>query len=274
MKKGKLLNFISIIIALVSILIYSIELLKNLPETETAPTALNITRKQSKKLNPKCCIVTEFSRADINNLLLLGFTLKNQGTNPPKAFALSKERSLSANEKESIEKYFVLSTSEQNSNDRKYRKEWISSSLSDCFPAIYVSPYGVFNKSPWNICDFVFNKTLPAAVPKNEDILAAGHELFVFDPKEDVDEKYWQTPSTYISSFKEWTPLPADFSVTDFENEFLDFWMRYGNPTYITYSPETYQNILANAKNPADGSFRIYRLLKTIYAEYAKYNSK
>ena len=256
MKYENSLNVFSIIVAIIAVLISSIKLLFDAPGTTNEPININVTHTQKTILNPKCCIFTTFSKQQIQNLLLLGFSIHTTGRTPPKSFAFNTGHELSNKERNLILPYFEIINSPESANEVLVNNE--------CFPVLSVSVKGVFNKTPWDVCDYDYNISLPAAVPKHSVILYPDQNLLLIDPKQNHSGSF---SLTHISDEK-WSPLPGDLHVNDYNNTFLDFWTRYGNPTYISYSSETYQNLVAHRKKNPNGGFRIYRILQRIYKDW------
>ena len=257
MKNENKLNLISCFIAILSIWICGFRILQQAPDTQTQPHDFNMKRENKIIHNSNCCISTHFSKNKLDQLLLLGYSIAHTGQIPPKLLAFTNDHPISEKEIESISKFFKIV------DKSKEMETYIN---EECFPVVSVSVEGVFNKSPWDICEYVSNKTLPAAVPQHSDILYPDSNLFVFDPKTNPKNK--TTSEGYFQSFQEWTPLPADFYVYDYQNEFLDFWTRYGNPTFIYYSSETYSKLISKSKKHGDGSFRLYKILQRIYNDW------
>ena len=274
MKNEKILNFFSVFVALVSIIFYGVRAIFLAPDTKTEPFQLNQQRKRQFNLYPNCCIATSFSKNNIDNLLLLGYSLNNVGVIPPKLYAFTNDQNLDLHLRAKIEKFFKIVDNYSFHNSYKFLEGyyWDYLQQESCFPVISVTVNGVFNKSPWEISNYVFNKTLPAAVPLHGDMLNGDSNLFVFDPND--KPKGVNSLESYINSYDNWTPLPSEFHVNDYENEFLDFWTRYGNPTFISYSYSTFRNLVSGTKKHADGSFRLYKIMQMIYNNWKRDSSK
>jgi hypothetical protein len=59
----------------------------------------------------------------------------------------------------------------------------------------------------------------------------------------------------------DWKPLKTDLSVDDFDNEYLDFWMKYNTPTYIHYEDEALDRAIVGDPrvNASKGLYEIIR---------------
>ena len=251
-------SWFSWIFAIVSLLSLSVELMAHVPSTTGTPE-LPENKKINVRINKNCCISTFFDNFEIENTLLLGYSLHNVGVNPPKTFAFSKNK-ISEKNREKLSKYFDFVEDSSNAT---------SELLGNCFPLISVSSQGVFNKSPWDVCNFVTEETLPAAVPQQGDIVYPDTAMLVVDPR-NMTESLFKSFGGYKGPLDKWFNLPSEFSVYDYNNDFLDFWMTYSSPTYIHYSSQTYQELVNGAKKTEDGSYQIYKVLKLIYSDAMK----
>jgi hypothetical protein len=258
MKYG-VFSWLSWFFAIVSLLSLSLELISRAPSPTGSPVLPESAPKLNVQINKNCCVSSFFDNSEIENILFLGYSLRNLGVIPPKTFAFAKNE-LTEENKNKLAKYFDIVA-----EGTKATKEL----LDGCFPLISVSSLGVFNKSPWDICNFATKGKMPAAVPLQGDIVYPDKAMIVFDPS-NMRDPIFTMHGEYKGSLDKWFNLPSEFSVLDYENDFLDFWMSFSSPTYIHYSKSTFQEIVSGSKKPENGSFRIFRVLKQIYSNYMK----
>ncbi|KAK8842565.1 hypothetical protein M9Y10_025423 [Tritrichomonas musculus] len=240
-------------------------------------------------INENCCIATIFEKSSIQQTILLGYSLlkansndensKNHKYTIPKTFALfileNDDISISENELLALKKYFEIIniTSEQLklTNNMKELLFWTTPELKKCYPLVGLAHNGLFNKAPNRICN-----SIPfSAVSKTGDVVFFDTSLMVLDPTKhpgQMNEKYNKNNKNkqfkkYINyQITNWKPLPTDLSVEDYNNEFLDFWMKFGTPTFIHYEDSTFYNAINNV-NKTSGSQEIFKIITKLANE-------
>jgi hypothetical protein len=93
----------------------------------------------------------------------------------------------------------------------------------------------------------------------------------VLDPRKVVKGKTeTQSFSRFINGeITDWRPIPSDLSVEDVENEYLDFWLSYGTPTFIHFGLETFERAVRGDRN-STGSWALFEIIKPAVAAAVK----
>lgn len=266
-----IVNNISWILSAAVIVFVSISLLMKIEDTQDGYEQYWQTNSQNPEINlSNCCIATTFNRDTALNAIVLGHSLHNLGINNIRIFAFSKNKDTSEKQK-IIESLFNYTEYNTNNNDEKsiYNNFWIA---NQCKRVISVSPMGIFNKFPFEAC----KSTGFSAVAQLNDIIKYDSHFFALDT-EDIKGNHLDIlfDGKITGIYHDYNPLPTDYCVKDYFNEFLDFWSRFASPTYITYSSKTFSSALSKkfANSDRDSSIYLYPLIyKVVNEANMKYN--
>lgn len=251
-------------------------------EIDNKPKNSHQYRENRLNNNEKCCIATIFDQSSIKQTIALGYSILNSYNNfqnhtVPKTFALftadnNNNYNISNNELLTLEKYFrvinISTTQQEITNGMIELLFWTIPELKNCFPVVALTHNGIFNKAPIDICN-----SIPfSAVSKTGDIVFFDTSLMVLDPSKHpgkLDKKYEKNKKNkqfkrYINyQITDWKPLPTDLSVEDYNNDFLDFWLKYGTPTFIHFEENTFFNSIKGI-NQTNGSREIFKIIVKI----------
>jgi hypothetical protein len=136
-----------------------------------------------------------------------------------------------------------------------------------CSPVIAVSHTGLFNKPAERLCNYE-----PfGGVSRLGEVVYFDPALMVLNPA-DVPAQPTEAGSfsRYINQeIIEWKPIPSDLSVADVENDYLDFWLLYGSPTYLHFTEETFERAIKGDTN-STGSQLLFAIIKRVVAAAVK----
>ena len=208
-----------------------------------------------------CCIATILDESSIKQAITLGYSINSTGGFIPKMYAIL-DSNISEIELNTLKKYFNIIYSSNDTQSLKFKELLLWRYFQKCSPLVYVTPNGVFNKDPSKICS-----AKPfSAVSKKGDIVYFDTSLMVIDPQNKVtgNENNEQHFKKFINKvFSEWNPLSTDLSVEDYNNEYIDFWLKYSQPTFIHFDESVYKSALKNEKE-SSGSQGLYRIILDI----------
>ena len=267
--------WISFIFAGISLLLLSFDLIISapIPISDNVKSNENIIQSTYSKENPKCCIATLFGKNDIKQLLVLGYSLHQFNSNPPKMYALSKHN-ISDDNRKLIQKYFEIVDVFNMTNPPKFHQTlfW---ELDDCSPVVAVDVNGFFASNVNGLC----NAKPFSSIARNGDPFLFDSSIMVLDPllppdfDESISENQWKN---YINRIiTKWNPLKSNLCVNDKNENFLDFWMTFGQPVYIHFSEKTFRAIQNKSRTPPKGSVnvftfiapKIFKILKKLFPE-------
>ena len=246
------------LLALFLIILLSFQLLYDIPDVSKLPNPfIEEISNPLTKIPNSCCIATIFDSNSFLKTLSLGYSLHNLGSYPPRSIAFLTS-DLSSQKFNLISKYFEIINISNSIKSLKFQ-ELIYWNLTDCYPLITVSNSGIFNKSPNNLC----NIKPFSAVSQRGDIVFFDTHLMIINPQEKIEEAENEYSfSKFINNkFINWNSLSTDLSVEDYDNDFLDFWMKFSSPTYIHFNDDTFKRAY-EGKSFGSGSRAIFQLLK------------
>lgn len=257
-------------LALVSVLVLAGDLFFRLPSPtvpfeSSKPSKMETTAAIKEDSIQDCCLATIISSETARQAVVLGHSLSHTGSVPPKMYAFTTDK-IDEKYLKVIKKYFQVIEAPKENEIGKFTEFLYWTKLKSCAPVVAVSPIGVFNKPADRLC-----RAKPfASVSKVGDVVYFDSSLMVIDPKDvpkDNSETTWQK---YINrEMVEWNPLPSDLSVDDFNNEYIDFWLKYQSPTYIHFTNETFTSAVAKA-NRSMGSEGLFKIIKRIVSNAKK----
>jgi hypothetical protein len=132
--------------------------------------------------------------------------------------------------------------------------------ISDCFPVVAVSPFGVFREPIDRLC-----AAKPfSAVSRVDEVVWFDPSLMVLDPSNvpafsDLKESF----SEFSKAGMSWTPLKPELSVMDIAQDYMEFALRYLRPTYIHFSAETFTRA-AQGQSVGNGSAGLFEMIQPI----------
>lgn len=256
-------------------------------ESNNKPNDAKQHKIEKSNINERCCIATIFDQSSIKQTIALGYSIKSsykrnnyKNQDIPKTFALftsDKDDNFKITEKELsvLKKYFdivnISNKQQETTNNMIELLFWTTEELKNCFPVVALTHNGLFNKAPIEICN-----SIPfSAVSKTGDIVFFDTSLMVLDPsthpgklnKEYEKNKKNKQFKRYINyQITDWKLLSTDLSVQDYNNDFLDFWLKYGTPTFIHFEDNTFYNSI-NGINKTSGSPEIFKIIVKIIDE-------
>lgn len=255
-----LVNNVLWIISAVVLLLVSISLLYKIGDASDGYEQYWQSNSQRPEINvSECCIATVFDEETALNAIVLGNSLQNLGIDNIRIFAFSKYEA--ASEKQAIIQslfnytQYTFNRNERNSTMEKF---WIA---NQCKRVVYATPTGIFNKFPIDAC----KSTGFASVAKLNDIAQFDYKFFAVDPEQieghHIDLLFNEKVRRV---YNDYNPLPTESCVKDYASGFLDFWTRFATPTFVRYSPKTFENALSGKSVNADryGSIYLYPLIK------------
>lgn len=299
MTKSRNISFVTYFswgLAFFMILILNINLFFQLPNLTSEEASFQDNDHQSNQnpistsqdnplINQKCCIVTIFDSSSIKQTISLGYSIfksykQNSSKYKPKLFALFKHSSIKPIEITSIEKYFsiinITIEEQQLVNDMDPLLFWTNQELKThgCFPIVGLTNLGVFHKNPTEIC----NHQPFSAVSSKGDVVFFDPSLMVLDPSQNpmemtpISTPQKLTFQKYINNrITNWTPMSTALSVDDYNNEYLDFWLKYSSPTFVHFQNDVFVSAV-NGKNQSTGSPGLYAIIKKNVEEAMKAN--
>lgn len=251
-------------VAVASIVILSFEMFLVAPsppqEIINNYQAPKLNNYENIELNKECCLVTIFDSTTVKQTLTLGFSLYYSGGDIPKTYAIMTSK-IKQKEFESLNRYFTVIDA-INTTDYRWKEELNWMFFDDCSPVVAVSNNGVFTQPLNRIC----NAKPFSAVSHKGDVVYFDTSLMVLDPLQilEKDKKKYKNFDQFINQyFPKWNPLPTDLSVDDFENEYIDFWLKYNHPNYIHFTKEIFDDALNN-KQKGGGSPGLYDIIKRV----------
>ena len=227
------------------------ETILNAPKAENSAVDLNSKSftNSSKKPN-NCCIITKFTNSSIENLLILGYSLKYLGEKPPKIFAITNE-TIPHFFVKIIRKYFIYI----NHNDENtIEKEENINIFEECDPYVIVSNKGIFLRSPWDLCYEKPN----SGYFQSENLFAINPHLLLTDKA--FATKYLNGENIFNIS-RSWNILPPYYIVEDVPQWNINYLLAYTRPYYLKYSNYSYSSVLRGSKINQHMSVGIYRII-------------
>jgi hypothetical protein len=251
-------NFISRcswILAIISVLILSLELFFNLPVPSKSFFHHNLNPISPSPSPPStCCLATLINSTSFKHSLALGHSLRQLNSNI--TFYAILETSFNSSNISILRQYFnVINISES-----LIFPEAAFWELKDCFPVVAVSSLGIFRRPIDQLC----SSSPFSAVSRVDEVVWFDPSLMVLDPRS--VPAFSQSKGSFSEFSKtgiNWHPLRPDLSVNDIAHEYMEFSLRYLSPTYIHFTADTFLRASSN-QTVGSGSALLFEMIRPI----------
>jgi hypothetical protein len=255
--------------SILSIFILSLGLILRLPSPQNDvfrhlyPDILPVpsTPPPRRTPHPQCCIATLFDNISIAQTVALGHSLKSSLLAfRPRVFAIATS-DIASNSLSVIQQYFTVVNATKTLSLGEFPEFHFWATLTGGHPVVGVSHTGLFNRAQDSLC-----QAEPfSAVARLGDVVYFDPSMMLLDPTKRLAKSpdALNFAKLINQEFANWNILPSDSSVADLENEYLDFWLPYGSPTYWHFEEEMFRRAVKKSKKTL-GSPALFEIMTRI----------